>query len=338
MSNLYVGIDDIARKTKGLYVGIDGVARKVKKGYIGVDGVAKAFYSGAIEVSYDGTYTTSDVTIDGVNYTLWTLTKSGTLTVSEDVSYWMCGGGGNGSAGVLWTYQRDYGHPGAGGGGGYVASGTLGAGVHVITVGGARGVSSIGTIKANPGNNPPALTAPVYASTPPTGGSGGSGGGGGGIWNANYSKPSGGSGAGTSTYPFGLTTLKAHCAGGGGGSIPVSAQQLGVGGAGGSNGGSGTQGGYEFYSMGAMYPNGWGSVYPSGYYASGGSYGGGNGNTLSYGSSTFAAGKSATFYGGGGGGGGVRSQSATDGTSLDALVSNGGSGYQGVIYIAIPKS
>ena len=35
MGNIYVGVNNIARKMKGAYVGVNGVARKVKQVYIG---------------------------------------------------------------------------------------------------------------------------------------------------------------------------------------------------------------------------------------------------------------------------------------------------------------
>ena len=136
---LYDVVGGVTRKVKKQYVVIDGVARKIKKSYQVVGGVARIFYSSDLEVSYTGTYTTSDVTVDGMAYTLWTLTGSGTLTVSDSVRYWMCGGGGKGANGYFTGRAMDttgldmYG--GGGGGGGKISTGTINAGSHVVTVG-----------------------------------------------------------------------------------------------------------------------------------------------------------------------------------------------------------
>ena len=107
MSNVHVGVDGLARKVNALYVGVDGLARKVVKGYIGAGGLARLFYSAAqpFAYAYTGAYTESEITIDGVAYTMLTITGSGTLTVNRAISadVWLCGGGGNGggvSAGV----------------------------------------------------------------------------------------------------------------------------------------------------------------------------------------------------------------------------------------------
>ena len=48
----YVGVNNVARKTKQIYVGVNGVARKVKKGYIGVNGVAKLFFGNLSLIKY----------------------------------------------------------------------------------------------------------------------------------------------------------------------------------------------------------------------------------------------------------------------------------------------
>ena len=125
----------------------------------------------------------------------------------------------------------------------------------------------------------------------------------------------GGTGDGISKYPFedtgySLWAGKPHCGGGGQGVYeyytgPKSTQGF-KGGNGGTNGGNG-------YSR----PDGQFS-HPSG--GVGGSYGGGTGN-----------GGKATYYGSGAGGG--RYYENADG---NVTLSNGGSGYQGIVYIRIP--
>ena len=267
------------------------------------------------EIEYTGTYTTSDVTVDGVPCTLWTITGSGTLTVSDSVRYWMCGGGGKGgnairkqSSSSTGTYDT---YSGGGGGGGYVSTGTVPGGVHVVTVGASVGASKISDITASPGSN----------GSKAKGGNGGSGGGAA----AGYYTPFGGStevnagtkgtGAGISTYPFGLTSLKAHCAGGGGGGAYLTYDWRYKGGAGGTNG---DYGGSTVSQSDTSDCVG----------GTGGTYGGGNGGSATI--STATAGSAASFYGGGGGGGGK--------SFMSERTPSGGLGYQGVVYILVPKS
>ena len=49
-NEVYIGVDDLARKAKSLYVGVDGKARKIKKGYVGVDNKAMLFYQDYVPV------------------------------------------------------------------------------------------------------------------------------------------------------------------------------------------------------------------------------------------------------------------------------------------------
>lgn len=303
------------RKVKKQYAVIDGVARKIKKSYQVVGGVARLFYSSDLEVSYTGTYTTSDVTVDGMAYTLWTITGSGTLTVSDSVRYWMCGGGGRGGSSEYYLstgYEGVYTeYAGGGGGGGYVSTGTITGGKHVVTVGARAGASKISNITASAGSG----------GSGGKGGNGGSGGGAAGGYNIDipgnsggpYVKGTPGTGKGVSTYPFGLTSLKAHCAGGGGGGYYGNLSSTRAGGAGGTNGGAGGATG----NTGTYVSDG----------GSGGTYGGGNGANAT----TATAGGAASFYGGGGGG--ASKKNLEDGTTA-----NGGYGYQGVIYLLIPKA
>ena len=127
-----------------------------------------------------------------------------------------------------------------------------------------------------------------------------------------------GTGDGISKYPFedtgySLWAGKPHCAGGGQGAyVPKSGTPVRGydGGNGGTNGSSG-------------YPKGSSSVsYPSG--GVGGSYGGGAGGN--------ANGGKATYYGSGAGGGQCYAVSRGN-----FILYDGGSGYQGIVYIRIPE-
>ena len=137
--------------------------------------------------------------------------------------------------------------------------------------------------------------------------SGKNGGTGAGGWTA-------GTGDGISKYPFedtgySLWAGKPHCAGGGAGTAEYERSGY-KGGDGGTNGGNG----YPRGSKEVMNPSG----------GVGGSYGGGAGGTA-------AGGKSATYYGSGGGGG-SRYRNGDDYIFYD-----GGSGYQGIVYMRIPE-
>ena len=135
----------------------------------------------------------------------------------------------------------------------------------------------------------------------------------------------GGTGDGLSKYPFSddsyeLWGEKPHCAGGGAGGIAKfgsryirQSYSYGDGGSNGSNGSAQT-----FREYGQDYA-------PDAPGGSGGLYGGGNGGT-SFGESN---GANATYYGSGGGAGGYY-YSSDD-------IGNGGSGYQGIVYIRIPE-
>ena len=168
-----------------------------------------------------------------------------------------------------------------------------------VVVGAAQGVSSIGGVS-------------VAAVSGKNGGTGAGG-------------RTGGTGDGISKYPFGddsyeLWGEKPHCAGGGAGGIAKfgrhSIRQFysyGDGGSNGSNGSAQTFSEYEDYAPNA----------PGG---SGGLYGGGNGGSSAYGEYN---GANATYYGSGGGAGGYYYSSSD--------IGNGGSGYQGIVYIRIPE-
>lgn len=322
----YVGVQNIARKVKNIYIGVDGIARKVKKGYVGVDGVARLFYSaGARFVSYSGAYTTSDVTVDGVACTLYTLTSSGMLVVDGDgAQVWMCGGGGKGgNANLTWSglagasYNNIHtAYSGGGGAGGYIYSGEIPSGTHTVTIGAASGATIITTASGE------TFTAGQGGNNATAGGTAG----------GRYRRydtygtitTPGSGGAGVSTYPFGLSELYAHAAGGGSGSVLVNnypAKELCGGGyAGGTNGGN----------SGAQASN-------YGTKASGGVRGGGAGGLVQIGG-TGINGSKATFYGSGGGGGALYDtaydyEDTYDKTSYHG---SGAAGYQGVAYVLIP--
>ena len=131
----------------------------------------------------------------------------------------------------------------------------------------------------------------------------------------------GGIGDGISKYPFGDTGYslwagKPHCAGGGhgaddSGSNPSQGHKGGDGGTNGSNG-------YQWGNHLAANPRG----------GVGGSYGGGTGGDYTTGGN----GRNATYYGSGAGGG--RKYLDRD---YNVRCYDGGSGYQGIVYIRIPE-
>ena len=130
----------------------------------------------------------------------------------------------------------------------------------------------------------------------------------------------GGTGDGISKYPFedtgySLWSGKPHCGGGGQGAEQYSGAGF-TGGDGGTNGSNG-------------YPRHQGSVSRP-YGGKGGSYGGGKGS--SYAGGNQSKGDNATYYGSGAGGG--RYVQTADG---DEAFVNGGSGYQGIVYMRIPE-
>lgn len=305
----YIGIDGVARKIKKMYIGVDGVARKVKKAYIGVNGVARLCYSSG-PTSYSGAHTISQVKIGGTAYNLYTLTGSGVLELCENARYWMVGGGGSGASGYA---SESYVYAGGGGGGGYVSAGDIPAGTYTVVIGAGGNQASATEIIDTKAN---VLYSADHGgiSANSSGGDGGSGGGAAGdYYGTNFHNGYTGKGKGVSTYPFGLTELYAHSAGGGGGSRQREISSSGRcdrGGDGGSNGSDG----YNVTNL-------------DGYYRSdGGGKGGGKG-----GSTNALNGTNATFYGSGGGGGAA---SYLDGNAKNG---SGGSGYQGVCYILIPE-
>lgn len=303
----------------GEIIGYEDVytARKVKKGYIGVNGIAKLFYSSSAFGGYTGDYTVSQVSIDNTSYDLYTLTTSGVLTLDDSAQFWMCGGGGGGMDGdgnITSLYAKG----GYGGGGGYISEGTLAAGEHAITIG-AGGAGSLYTTSTYGGDSMIGSAYTAKGGNHSTAGRTGASGGGspGYIKSGSRIAPGIRTGVGSSTIPFGITGLKQHSAGGGGGQAKWTSDSNVIkyngAGAGGSDGGNGSS---NATSLATSKPA----------RASGGEYGGG------YGGAYASAPSAATFYGSGGGGG----YAEYDQYNNKKGFSNGKAGYQGVLYLLIP--
>ena len=307
-----------ARAGKMVYVVLSGLTRKVKAGYAVRGDVHRQFYSAGPLVSFSGAHTISDITIDGKAYKLLTMTGSGMLTVAgEGVQYWICGGGASGEN--AWYEMRNGYGTGRGGCGGHVASGTIMSGTWTIIIGAGgttpgmasnhqKGIYSAG------GNTEMAKGTTSHTANGGTLESGGSGGGY--AWSSTgtsqYSKIDGGVGDGVSTYPFGVSSLFAHSAGGGSGSI-IGWTRLGMC-DGGTNGGDGT-------------------TSSSSTQASGGEKGGGAGGVFMSGVTDSPNGEGATFFGSAGGGASVSTSS-----SWRNQFGTGGAGYQGVAYVLVPAA
>lgn len=270
----------------------------------------------AVDFSYTGEYTEQDyISSSGTKHKLYTLTGSGTLTVKgSEVQYWMCGGGASGEN-SWYSNSAGYG-TGRGGCGGHVASGAITSGTWTIIIGAGGATPEIISTHPKDTYSAGGKTEMIIGTTRHTanGGTLESGGSGGGYaWSSagesKYSKIIGGVGDGVSTYPFGVSDLFAHSAGGGGGSISgwirLSMCDGGTNGGDGSKSNSSTQ-------------------------ASGGEKGGGAGGVWNTSVSDSPNGGYATFFGSAGGGAAVVTETVTNQFGV------GGAGYQGVVYIAIP--
>ena len=272
-------------------------------------------------ISYSGTHTVTDYTADGKAYTLYTLTGSGTLSVSgraKGVDIWLCGGGANGrTGGSRDSRPADFGKGGAGAFGAELEDATL-SGDYVVAIGAAQGATSFGSLLS------------VSAVSGISGGSGG----GASSYYANVYPQTGapGTGDGQSKYPFGDTThFDPHCAGGGGGGMYYrgegntfgSTEQGGAGGTNGGGGGTTVSGGGNGNDLGSMAGG------------AGGNKGGGNGGSSTDKANSYittTSGTAATFYGSGGGGGGSHVNAY-----FEMSPGGGGAGYQGVVYMRVPK-
>ncbi len=314
------------------------VDKKIVKGYVGgPDGKARLFFGENKPFSYTGEYTEQDYTsTSGTKHKIYMLITSGNLNLPSGTKFsiWGCGGGAGGKSAESTSalaMQRS----GSGGGGGYIIPTThfdtgvidlsiiIGAGGMCNKDGGETSCNGLTVIGAGG----------TSSFTTPTGGSGGGGGVSGYINDSSVSitNYAGGSGKGISTYPFAITSLKAHCAGGAGGQSHLSYYSSSdqgshnyyfLGGNGGSNGGKGKK-------AGSSRVSGNREVQPAG-----GAYGGGNGGWCDKGEA-YLKGEDATFYGGGGGGGAL-DVDASYYVAYRATIGKGGAGYQGVVYIAIP--
>lgn len=314
------------------------VDKKIVKGYVGgPDGKARLFFGENKPFSYTGEYTEQDYTsTSGTKHKIYMLITSGNLNLPSGTKFsiWGCGGGAGGKSAESTSalaMQRS----GSGGGGGYIIPTThfdtgvidlsiiIGAGGMCNKDGGETSCNGLTVIGAGG----------TSSFTTPTGGSGGGGGVSGYINDSSVSitNYAGGSGKGISTYPFAITSLKAHCAGGAGGQSHLSYYSSSdqgshnyyfLGGNGGSNGGNGKMAGSSGVSGNR-------EVQPAG-----GAYGGGNGGWCDKGEA-YLKGEDATFYGGGGGGGAL-DVDASYYVAYRATIGKGGAGYQGVVYIAIP--
>ena len=212
-------------------------------------------------MSYSGNHTTKEITVNGVTYTQYTITGSGTLTVEGNYTgamAWGCGGGAAGSSGYGSLSSASGGY---GGGGGYANSysGNITEGTYVITVGAASGVTSI---------------ASILSANGASGKNGGTGGGG------------SGKGDGKSKYPFDDTVnFDPHCGGGGGGqwSFRDVSKPYADGGSEGNGGTNGGNGGSSGSTGGAKGGGNGGYAGSNGnkatFYGSGGGGGGGTGST-----------------------------------------------------------
>ncbi len=252
----------------------------------------------ALSITYTGAYTDYGMVTmsDGARYRLLAFTASGTLSIEQPVNCEVCVVGG-GANGTKAADSGPSAGPGDGGAGAYLKNQSVSAyNGGSVVVGAGQGVSSIADVSVNA----------------VSGKNGGTGAGG----------HTAGTGDGISKYPFedtgySLWAGKPHCGGGGQGAY--ASRQFSDTGAGYSGGNGGTNGG-----NGYPRASSWTSS-PSG--GVGGSYGGGNGN----GGEGAGQGKNATYYGSGAGGG--LWYEHTDGK---VLLYDGGSGYQGIVYIRIP--
>lgn len=261
-------------------------------------------------ITYTGTMTDQIVIMSNVAYRLLTLTSSGTLTLSKSrkADVWMCNGGNGGIRGV--SYSGPESSAGGAGGKAKLSSAVLIAASTAVTVligsGGGRnsygqgGRSAFGEIQTD------------GQAAGPDGGTGGGRGG-------NGSSTIPGKGDGISKYPFsdqmgavlrdtgtvvsGMN--EPHSAGGGGGQLRDMENRRTAPGANGGTNGSDSD--------------------TSNLSGAGGTKGGGQGG-LSGGN-----GADGSFYGSGGGGGSYYISKTGKET-----VGDGGSGYQGIIYIRIP--
>ena len=289
------------------------LARKVIRAYQpDANGKAQLWFdadAASISVTFTGEHTVQDVTVDGAARKLYTLTGDGVLTVSGTVSFFMIGGGSSGEKGERDSY---YGlQSGRGGCGGKVDSGTLDAGTWQVTIGKGGAQTTAGSSSSNAGTattiSDGTTTHSADGGTISAGGTGG--GSAGNCYSGGRYLVHGGTGAGVSTVPFGLTdVLGAPGGAGGGGAVYDIGYGCYSGGNGGTNGGNGSDGVSNKYTPGK-----------------GGADGGGDGGSPS----TTVNGKPATGKGSGGGGG------AAFYPGSDAQYGEGGAGADGAVWLLV---
>lgn len=275
------------------------VDKKIVKGYVGgPDGKARLFFgNNGLIASFDGSYTSEMIDVDGASYELCTLTSSGILRLKSAANVWICGGGATGATASP-----------AGGCGGNIAQTILEdiSTTYYINV----GTADAATIITSSGET--VLSASAGTTT-----SGGCGRGGyrsGGNSSSNIAPVAN---SATDTHPYGIQTLDPTCAGGGSGSTYQSSTYVYQAGNGGSSGVAATEVTYVTKTSAVA--------------AVGGTKGGGDGAAPAF-SSPYQqnSGGNASYYGAGGGGCGIYQPSGY-GTPL--AKGKPGSGYQGVVFL-----
>lgn len=284
--------------------------------------VARQFYSAEF-LTYDGAYSVSQVEYEGKTCNLYTLTGSGILTLNDDALVWMCGGGSGGRSAYRPVGNVNS-RSGGGGAGAYAASGNITSGVFTVAIasgGGANGNGATTQVLSNGAVILAANGGQIDAEIQ-NGGNGGTGGASGAYWDQDFKIGTKGKGDGVSKYPFGITGMNAHCAGGGSGAYDNEYYaDRANGGKGGTNGGNGSNAAQV-------------SALPDYFYGgAGGAYGGGTGATVKWGTipTLSSNATSGSFYGAGGGGGAYGDPSS--GNTQYEFTSAGAAGYQGVVYI-----
>ena len=253
----------------------------------------------SLSITYTGAHTDYGMVTmsDGARYRLLAFTGSGTLSIEQPVNCEVCVVGGGANGSKATRYEG-----GDGGAGAYLKNQSVSAynGGSVV-VGAGQGVSSIADVSVNA----------------VSGKSGGTGAGG----------NTAGTGDGISKYPFedtgySLWTGKPHCGGGGQGSLEHQTKYDAIIGYNGGNGGTNGGNGYKQANSQVSTPSN----------SAGGSYGGGAGGSYRSGVIGLMNGGNATYYGSGAGGGGYYK-------NIDGALwrYNGGSGYQGIVYMRIPE-
>lgn len=312
------------------------VDKKIVKGYVGgPDGKARLFFGeNTPPISYSGDYEVFTYSLDGKPYDVYRLNTSGELTCSKGVEYWACGGGASGWGGTDCSP-----YCGLGGASGFIDTGLLEKGTYAVTIGaGGAATAKAGSSTVINGNNTFSImggktgsfnTNGVFNSKELLGNSSG-----GGSYSVSigsgYSDVSPSAvncSDGKNVFPFGIYSLMAHCASGGGGGVAIDENSTIDAGhycIAGKGSGFGQSGGYTTGKSGGTYN--------SASSGAGGYYGGGSG-----GPGATGPGGNATFYGSGGGGGSFYS-TVTSSSMTGSGYGKGGAGYQGACYLLTPST